>query len=112
MNRGDIYYVTLDPTVGHETRKTRPCLIVSSNANNVVRQMVTVVPLTSNLTRTRRIEVVIPKSRSGLPKDSKALIPQMRGVSCLRLSGARAGHVDSDLMGQVDVALKRHLSLD
>jgi mRNA interferase MazF len=112
MNRGDIYFISLDPTVGHEIRKSRPCVIVSSDANNDVRQMITVVPLTSNLTRTRRIEVAIPKDRSGLPKDSKALVPQMRGVSCMRISGARVGSVHSDLMAEIDLALKRHLDLD
>ena len=27
--RGEVWLVTLDPTVGRETRKTRPCLIIS-----------------------------------------------------------------------------------
>ena len=112
MNRGDIYYFALDPTVGSEIRKTRPCVIVSNDKNNVVREMVTVVPLTSNLTRVRKIEVIILKANSGLTKDSKALIPQMRAISCERVIGTRAGRVAPDVMGRIDDALKLHLSLD
>lgn len=46
--RGEIYLVCLDPTVGSEINKTRPALIISNNINNQVAQTVTVIPLTSN----------------------------------------------------------------
>lgn len=34
MKRGEIYYANLDPTIGSETAKRRPVLLVSNNANN------------------------------------------------------------------------------
>ena len=112
MKRGDIYFAALDPTVGPEIRKTRPCLIVSNNDNNAVARMVTVVPLTSKLTQVRAFEVAVPKSRSGLPKDSKALIPQLRSIAAERLVGSRAGRLDDELMSGVNSALRLHLALD
>ncbi|MBS9524383.1 type II toxin-antitoxin system PemK/MazF family toxin [Litoribacter alkaliphilus] len=31
MNRGDIYLINLDPTIGAEIKKTRPCIIISND---------------------------------------------------------------------------------
>ena len=47
MNRFDVYLVTLDPTVGSEVKKTRPCVIVSPNEMNQHIATVIVAPLTS-----------------------------------------------------------------
>lgn len=51
MKRGDIFYVDLSPAIGSETDKQRPVLIVSNNANNRASTTITVLPLTSNVTR-------------------------------------------------------------
>ena len=48
MNRGDIYLVSLDPTVGHEQQGKRPVLIVSPYAFNAVTKIPLVCPITSN----------------------------------------------------------------
>ena len=45
--RFDVYLVTLDPTVGSEMRKTRPCVIVSPDEMNQHIRTVLVAPLTS-----------------------------------------------------------------
>ena len=45
--RGDVYWVTLDPTVGSEIQKTRPCLIVSPDDMNASLPRVIVAPITS-----------------------------------------------------------------
>lgn len=47
MRRGDIYWVTLDPTAGHEQRGTRPVLVVSPEAFNTVSGTPIVLPITS-----------------------------------------------------------------
>ena len=47
MKRGDIYLVTLDPTLGHEQQGTRPVLIVSPDRFNAVTRVPIVVPITS-----------------------------------------------------------------
>ena len=46
-NRGQIVSVKLDPTVGAEMQKTRPCVIVSPNEINYSLKTVMIVPLTS-----------------------------------------------------------------
>ena len=47
VRRGEVWLVGLDPTVGREIRKTRPCLIVSPDSMNRFLSTVTALPLTS-----------------------------------------------------------------
>ncbi len=47
MERGDIYLVSLDPTIGHEQQGTRPVLIVSPLAFNRLTRLPIVVPITN-----------------------------------------------------------------
>ena len=49
MNRYDIYWVNLDPTIGREIKKTRPCVIVSPDIMNNALDTVQVVPITSTI---------------------------------------------------------------
>lgn len=48
MNRGDIYWVNLDPTQGSEINKCRPCVVVSATPINKARRTVVVVPLSTS----------------------------------------------------------------
>jgi mRNA interferase MazF len=47
VNRFDVYLVNLDPTVGSEIKKTRPCLIISPNEMNRHIRTVIVAPMTT-----------------------------------------------------------------
>ena len=47
MNRGDIYLVSLDPTLGHEQQGKRPVLVISPKPFNLVIKMPIVLPITS-----------------------------------------------------------------
>jgi mRNA interferase MazF len=46
--QGDIVYVDLDPTKGHEQRGTRPAIVISNNVFNEHTKMVVLCPITSN----------------------------------------------------------------
>ena len=46
-HRGDVYLVCLDPTLGSEIRKTRPCLIVSPDELNLHLRTAVVAPMTT-----------------------------------------------------------------
>ncbi|MGG5835404.1 type II toxin-antitoxin system PemK/MazF family toxin [Huaxiibacter chinensis] len=54
MDRGEIWLVSLDPTIGHEQQEKRPVLIVSSASFNKLTRLPVVVPVTSggNFART------------------------------------------------------------
>ena len=112
MIRNEIYYADLNPTVGSETKKKRPVLIVSNNANNKASSTLTIVPITSNVKKIFPFEVFISAKDSGLAKDSKAQCHQVRTISRLRIKNIKAaGRINKDLMRQVGAALKLHLDL-
>lgn len=48
LNRGSVWWVNLDPTVGSEIQKKRPCVIISHSGVNEVRKTVIIVPLSSS----------------------------------------------------------------
>ncbi len=47
VSRGEVYWVELDPTVGTEIQKTRPCLIISPDDMNNALPRVIIAPITS-----------------------------------------------------------------
>ena len=112
MKRGEIYYANLDPVLGSETGKRRPVLIVSNDINNRAATTVTVLPITSNVTRVYPFEVYLDKNDSGLSKPSKVQAQQIRTISKQRISSGKAvGSLNEELMGLVNEALRLHLSL-
>jgi mRNA interferase MazF len=113
--RGEIRLTDLDPARGSEASKRRPAVVVSNDHANLVaarlgRGVVTVVPVTSNVTRVYPFQVLLAAEATGLPLDSKAQAEQVRSVSIERL-GAVLGRVPTPLMEQLDGALRLHLGL-
>ncbi len=82
MKRGDVYWVELDPTVGTEIRKTRPCLVVSPDDMNKVLPRVIIAPITSKgQSFGCRPETTIDG------KKAKILLDQIRTVDKKRFKG-------------------------
>lgn len=115
LRRGQIVFVSLDPAVGSEASKTRPAVVVSNNTANAVaarlpRATVTVVPVTSNTANVLPFQVALPAAATGLDRDSKAQIEQVRTIATARIVRA-VGWVPAELMGEIDEALRVHLAL-
>jgi len=51
LNQYDIVLVNLDPTIGSEIRKTRPCVVISPNEMNIYLNTVVIAPMTSQSKR-------------------------------------------------------------
>jgi mRNA interferase MazF len=111
IRRGDIILVNFDPTVGAETQKTRPAIVVSNNINNVHSPIVSISPITSNVTRVYSFEVEIPAGMGGLKTRSKIMIHQTRAVDKIRLL-KKLGQLTPSIMAEVDQALKIHYDLE
>ena len=115
MVRGEIRLVDFGMALSGESRKQRPAVIVSNDGANSTaarlgRGVITVVPMTSNVTRVYPFQVFVPAQESGLDRDSKVQAEQVRSVSIERVGGA-LGSVPAPLMLKVDEALRLHLSL-
>jgi mRNA interferase MazF len=115
MRRGEIWLVTLDPVLGNEANKRRPAVVVSNDSANAVatrlgRGVVTVVPVTGNVSRVRPFQVLLEADLVGLRLDSKAQAEQVRSVSVERL-GRSIGRLPPAVMAQLDDALRLHLGL-
>jgi mRNA interferase MazF len=80
VQRFEIWWVNLDPTIGSEVKKIRPCLVVSPNEVNQYLNTVTVIPLTSTLKLyPTRLNCIIQG------KQSQLVIDQVRSIDKLRL---------------------------
>lgn len=115
MRRGEIRVIDLDPVRGAEANKRRPAVIVSNDGANATAHrlalgVVTVVPVTSNVSRVYPFQVLLPASETGLARDSKAQAEQVRSVAVERV-GALAGTLTGTLLAQLDEALRLHLAL-
>jgi mRNA interferase MazF len=111
MRRGEIYYADLSPTVGTEINKRRPVLIVSNEANNRAANTVTILPITSNVSRIYPFEIPLAPKESGLPKPSKAQAQQIRTISKERFRGEALGRLGINLMRRTADAMRLHLDL-
>jgi len=80
-HRGEVYLVNLDPTVGREIRKSRPCVIVSPNELNTHLATFIVAPLT---TGAHPYPFRVACRFDG--KDGHVVLDQLRTVDRVRLS--------------------------
>lgn len=80
VNRFEVYLVNLDPTLGHEIKKTRPCLVISPDEINHNISTVIIAPMT---TRGRRYPTRITCSFQG--KNGQIVLDQIRTVDKKRL---------------------------
>jgi mRNA interferase MazF len=95
VNQGDIWLVSLDPTVGSEIQKTRPCLILSPREMNDYVRTVLIAPLTSG---SRPVSFRVPVRHGG--KEGLILLDQIRSVDRSRLVKC-SGPVDSKTLTAV-----------
>jgi len=101
VRRFDVFLVNLDPTVGSEIRKSRPCVIVSPDEMNRYIRTVVVAPLT---TASRPYPSRVEVRFAG--KDGQVVIDQLRTIDkgCL---AARLGALDADEAASVLEVLKK-----
>lgn len=106
VNRGEVWLVSLDPTVGAEIRKSRPTVVISSDAVGALPIRL-VAPLTEwkdSFTGKVWLVPIEPDETNGLMKKSAADTLQLRGVDTSRFQ-KRLGSVDQEVMGSIIAAI-------
>jgi mRNA interferase MazF len=104
--RGEIWWVALDPALGSEIRKTRPCVVISVRVLNERRRTVIVVPLSSSPKASPPL--LIPISCGGHP--AVAVSDQIRAVAKGRLR-SRLGAVTTQEMAALEDGLREIMQL-
>lgn len=111
FKRGDILWVNLDPVVGSEMAKTRPCLVLQCEPLNARSQVTTVAPLTSRPPKhPNRFMLEVSPEDSGLTERSWILCHHLRTVSLQRIKGT-AGHLHSRSLARAGELVKLALGL-
>jgi mRNA interferase MazF len=109
--RGEIYWVQLDPTIGSEIAKTRPCVIISNNIGNQYADRVIVAPMTTaNVGKVYPFEVKVESGEGGSAQPGKILLDQIRTVDKARL-GKRVGQLPGDQIEEINRAIRLSLAV-
>ena len=95
VKRFEVYLVNLDPTVGHEIKKSRPCLVISPDEMNRYISTVIVAPMT---TKGRNYPTRVQCTFKG--KEGHVVLDQIRTVDKARLA-KRLGKIDSQTQTEI-----------
>lgn len=106
MKRGDVYWVDLNPTIGSEISKLRPCVLVGATPINQARRTVAVVPLST----AAKARPPVAISVDCLGKKVTAICDQIRTVDKSRLNKS-AGHLSAKDLHALEDGLRQVLSL-
>ena len=109
LKRGMIIDVNLDPTLGSETGKIRPCVIVTNDVYNERVPIIQVVPITEWSAKKARIKTNVeihPSPDNGLSKKSVADCLQTRPIDHRRRLIKIRGKLSSTNVEEIDQSLK------
>lgn len=106
VRRGDVWWVSFDPSLGGEIRKSRPAVVISNNAANATLNRVVVVPLTSRTDRVYPSETLVNVGEAR----SKAMADQIVTASKTRLR-SRIGALSPADVKLVETAILLHLGI-
>ena len=90
----------LEPTIGSEMKKERPCVIVSNNSINFNASVIIICPITDSYGKNSPIHVPIPETEGGLIKKSIVHCGQIRAIDITRL-GNKLGDLSEETMDEV-----------
>jgi mRNA interferase MazF len=112
VTRGEVVEVNLDPTVGTEVKKTRPCVVVQNDIGNRFSPRTIIIPVTGAEHVAKLFPVCVPLARGsgGLAKDSVVVCDQIRAIDESRIVKT-LGRLAPAQMEKIDAALKVSLAL-
>lgn len=106
MNRGDVWWVSFDPSLGGEIQKTRPAVIMSNDAANNVLNRLVVIPLTSKISKLYPGQALVTLKG----EQRKAMADQITTISKLRVRNLIGSLPARDIVS-IENALMQHLGI-
>ena len=110
--RGSVLEVNLDPTIGSEASRTRPCVVIQNDIGNRYSPVTIVAAITGaeNVPKRYPVDVPVSKGEGGLSKDSVVQCNQIRTIDEARFVRT-LGRLSPPTMEKIDRALRISLSL-
>ena len=102
--RGEIWWVNLDPTVGNETAKKRPCLILQNDIGNAQSNTTMVAPLLKGVKSYPFVVNVEATVGNGLDENRGIHIEQMRVVDDRRIEN-KLGKLEDKYWQEIEQAV-------
>lgn len=99
MKQGEIWQVNLDPTIGSEMKKSRPCIILNNDMVGKLALKI-IAPLTDFKEHYAQVPWMVtiePNQTNGLTKKSSIDLFQVRSLSQKRLT-QKIGNVENDIL--------------
>jgi len=98
-----VYLINLDPTIGHEIKKTRPCIVISPNEMNNAIQTIIIAPMTTKSHNyPTRIQLTFQKKKGFIVLDQIRTIDKKRIVLEL-------GKINNNIISEIKSILQEML---
>ena len=112
IRRGTVVEVKLDPAVGAEASKKRPCVVIQNDMGNRMSPLTIVAAIVGaeHLPAVTPVDVFVPQGEGGLVKESVVKCNHLRSIDELRI-GRAFGRLRPATMRRVDAALRVSLGL-
>lgn len=111
MKYGEIWSVVFGGQIGHEYAKDRPVLIIESNQQLNITNVITLMPLTSQIKNRHKNDIVIRKnSKNNLYCDSLIKAHHIQSFDRSRFM-KKIGEADKEILDKVKEYLKKHFDI-
>lgn len=111
VKKGDIIWVQFNPSVGHEFQDKRPAVVIQSNQQLAKSNLVTVMPITSNVSNKTAYDILIePNIKNHLKYPSIIKVYNIISCDYQRFFG-KIGVVEEEVMEKIKAYLKRHFGI-
>lgn len=113
IQRGEIYFVDLNPVKGREQAGHRPVLVLSIDAINKLPLVVTVIVGTKgeNVSRDYPANIRVSSAESGLPMETVLMCFQVRSLDPKRFPNKPAGQVSGEMLKKIENTVRYCLGL-
>lgn len=107
--RGSIWWVALDPALGNEAQKTRPCLVLQNDVGNQYSSVTIVVPFLEPKSYPFVVNVQ-PTQNNGLDRERGLNFSQFRCVDASRFR-TQLGVIEDSYWNKIEEAIAIELSI-